>query len=89
VARYNVEDIDLDVDEIIDGLDDNEKQEMVDLLFEEGFEAENKNTKTIDPYSSSEHELSEIIFAIWNNRISLNNDDIDKLRFMSKKGFYQ
>lgn len=88
MARIDVE---VDVDDIIWSMGSWEKQEMADALYDDGYvpkalkqdldEVENKW-----PSGYSEQELSDVLDKIWNNRMFINNNDLETLINLAKKG---
>jgi hypothetical protein len=83
--------VSFDVEDIIWGMDRYEKQDMVDSLYDDGFVPSNVK-KDLDlvidrlPLTSLEQELSDLLDKVWNNRNVINNNDLEILKHLSKKG---
>lgn len=81
----------VNVNDMIDGMNRFEKQEMVDELYDEGYMPEQLQ-KDLDvaegkiPGSNLEQELYNILNKVWDNKMFLNNDDLEVLKHLSKKG---
>ena len=83
--------VSFDVDEIIWGMDKYEKQDMVDSLYDDGFvPTELKPEVTVwesrIPTTNLEKELSDTLNKIWDNRRFINNNDLETLKHLAKKG---
>lgn len=79
--------VDIDLDDLMWDLSKWDKQRLVDKLYEDGFVP--KEVETIDarePGTTLEYELSDILDKIWDNRRFINNDDLETLKHLSKKG---
>ena len=86
-------DIDVDVDDFYNDMDKYERQEMADLLYDNGYVPESiKDDLEIAneriPSSPNEQELTDILDKIWLNRRCIDNNDIQILIRLSKKGLY-
>jgi hypothetical protein len=87
-------DINVDLDDILWGMSDWEKQEMCDNLCDDGY---TPSTQSIDDIKSfffevegrithNERELLDILIKIWYNKHFINNKDIEQLKIYAKKG---
>lgn len=79
--------VDIDLDDLMWDLSKWDKQRLVDNLYENGYVP--KEVETIDarePGTHLEYELSDILDKIWDNRRFINNDDLETLKHLSKKG---
>jgi hypothetical protein len=79
--------IDIDLDDLMWDLSKWDKQRLADNLYENGYVP--KEVETIDarePETYLEYELSEVLDKIWDNRRFINNDDLETLKHLSKKG---
>lgn len=90
---YITHEYDVDVNEIINSMSEYEKQDMVDELYDEGYvasqlNADNTSMIGTDAQTTSEFELADILFKVWENKKFINNDDIQTLVRLTKKGFY-
>jgi hypothetical protein len=68
-----------------------EKQEMADALYDDGIIPTDLNAEVAVwesriPQTNLEKELSEILDKVWDNRRFISNDDLDVLKYISKKG---
>ena len=83
--------VSFDVDDLIWGMDKYEKQEMVDSLYDDGY-VPNNVKKDLDlvidrlPLTPLEQELSDLLDKIWDNRNVINNDDLEIIKHLTKKG---
>ena len=83
--------VSFDVEDIIWGMDRYEKQDMVDSLYDDGFVPSNVK-KDLDlvidhlPLTPSEQELSDLLDKVWNNRNVINNNDLEIIKHLAKKG---
>lgn len=79
--------VDIDLDDLMFDLSKYEKQDLVNKLYENRF-----IPKTIeaadarDPKTHLEYELSEILDKVWDNRSFINNEALESLKLISKKG---
>jgi hypothetical protein len=90
MARIDVE---VDTDDILWSMSKYEKQEMADALYDDGIipkelEPEVAVWESRIPQTNIEKELADILDKVWDNRKFLNNDDIEVLKHLSKKGLY-
>ena len=88
MARIDVE---IDVDDMYWDMSKREKQEMADMLYDDGYvpEAlESQIERLTDRMTETnlERDLSDLLDKIWSNRLFLTNDDIQTLTILSKKG---
>ena len=86
-------DINVDFDDVLGSMNDREKQEMCDNLYDDGYIPSNQDMDDVKSIFSpegrltqNESELADILINIWNNKHFINNDDIKQLRYYSKKG---
>jgi hypothetical protein len=84
-------DTDVDVDDMLWSMSSYEKQEMADALYDEGIIPKQLGRDVAEaedriPETNLELELHNILNTIWSNRLFLNNDDIQTLTQLSKKG---
>lgn len=84
-------DTDVDVDDMLWSMSSWEKQEMADALYDEGVIPKQMGKDVAEaedriPSTGLELELHDILNTIWSNRLFLNNDDIQTLTQLSKKG---
>jgi len=80
--------VDVDIDDILWKLSSNQKQELVDDLYDEGYiPAEVKEFELFNgsPQTHNETELLDILTKIWGNKRSLTQEDINTLTYLSKK----
>ena len=80
--------VDVDIDDILWELSSNQKQELVDDLYDEGYiPAEVKEFELFNgsPQTHNETELLDILTKIWGNKRSLTQEDINTLTYLSKK----
>ena len=90
MARISVE---IDVDDIYGDMIRSEKQKMADKLYENGFVAEKlrcdlKIAESKRIQTTLEQELFDILDKVWDNRMFINNNDLEILKQLSKKGLY-
>ena len=88
MARIDVE---VDIDDILWSMSKYEKQEMANSLYDDGIiptelKPEVDVWKSRIPQTNLEKELSEILDKVWDNRRFISNDDLDVLKYISKKG---
>jgi hypothetical protein len=86
-------DVEIDIDDIYWDMSRFEKQKMADVLYDDNIiPKELKSEVTMwesrIPQTNLEKELSNILDKVWDNRIFLNNDDLETLKHLSKKGIY-
>jgi hypothetical protein len=84
--------IDVDIDDILWSMSKWDKQNMAEALYNDGIvpkalqadldEIEGRNG--VQTYL--EHELSDLLDKIWNNRKFINNTDLEILKHLSNKG---
>ena len=83
--------VSFDVEDMIWGMDKYEKQEMVDSLYDDGY-VPNNVKKDLDlvidrlPLTPLEQELSDLLDKIWDNRNVINNNDLEIIKHLTKKG---
>jgi hypothetical protein len=83
--------VSFDVEDMIWGMDKYEKQEMVDSLYDDGYVPNNVKKDldlVIDRLTSTplEQELSDLLDKIWDNRNVINNNDLEIIKHLTKKG---
>lgn len=84
-------DVDIDIDDIYWDLSKLEKQELADKLYEDGYvpkelEEDLSIAEGLIPDTNLEQELYNILNKVWDNKMFLNNDDLEVLKHLSKKG---
>jgi len=72
--------IDIDIDDILWGMSDREKQELVDDLYEDGFIA-----KKDDDAKSTDDEWNEEIHKLFNSKWRLSKEDEETILNITKK----
>jgi len=80
--------VDVDIDDILWELSSNQKQELVDDLYDDGYiPAEVKEFELFNgsPQTYNETELLDILTKIWGNKRSLTQEDINTLTHLSRK----
>jgi hypothetical protein len=80
--------VDVDIDDILWELSSNQKQELVDDLYDDGYiPAEVKEFELFNgsPQTHNETELLDILTTIWGNKRSLTQEDINTLTHLSRK----
>jgi hypothetical protein len=80
--------IDIDVEnDVLWNMSDREKQQLAEILYDEGFYPEELESEVDRTGASTyyEIELVKILDKIWENRRSLTQNDIDVLTHLSKK----
>lgn len=82
--------VDVDLDDILDSMRKSEKQELVDELFREGYVPKKYRPAGEDYFGSGaettlEKELLKTLYAVWDNRVNLNEDDVKHLIQLAKK----
>jgi hypothetical protein len=85
MARIDVE---IDVDDMYWDMSRSEKQEMMEKLYEDGYMPKELQEELDgrQPGTNLEQELSDLLDAIYSNKMFLNNDDLETLKHLSKKG---
>jgi hypothetical protein len=84
-------DVDIDVDDMLWDMNRLEKQEMADKLYDHGYvpnKLQDELDQVLDRQASgnTEVELSNLLDAVWDNRMFLNSNDLEVLKHLSKKG---
>lgn len=72
--------IDIDIDDILWGMSDREKQELVDDLYEDGFIA-----KKIDDTESIDDEWNAEVHKLFNSKWRLSKEDEETILNITKK----
>jgi hypothetical protein len=88
MARIDVE---VDTDDILWSMSKYEKQEMADALYDDGIIPTDLNAEVAIwesriPQTNLEKELADILDKIWGNKRFIDNEALDMLIFLSKKG---
>jgi hypothetical protein len=83
--------VDIDIDDILWSMSKYKKQKMADALYDDGIIPTYLNAdvavwESRIPQTNLEKELSEILDKVWDNKRFINNDDLEVLRYLSKKG---
>jgi hypothetical protein len=79
--------VDIDLNDLMFDLSNREKQQLVDELYENGFIPKKiEAVDARDPKTHLEYELSEVLDKIWDNRRFIDNNDLETLNHLSKKG---
>ena len=86
-----MENITVDIDDMLWSMSKYKKQEMADALYDDGIIPTYLNTdvavwESRIPQTNLEKELAEILDKVWDNKRFINNDDLEILRHLSKKG---
>jgi hypothetical protein len=84
--------VEIDIEDILWNMSKWDKQNMAEALYNDGIvpkalqadldEIEGRNG--VQTYL--EHELSDLLDKIWNNRKFINNTDLETLKYLSNKG---
>ena len=72
--------IDIDIDDILWGMSDREKQELVDDLYEDGYIA-----KKDDAEKSFDNEWNDEVNKLFNNKWRLSKEDEETILKITKK----
>lgn len=90
MANINVE---IDIDDILWDLSKREKQKLTDELYDDGYTPTQMNEVDIrDTFSfneqltNTERDLLDLLIRIWENKNFLNNENLETLQFLAKKG---
>jgi hypothetical protein len=78
----NVDDLDIDVDDFFYEMSSSEKQEMFDLLLEDGFFVNGPNN---EPSSLLQDEFNKVIETIHSNRLRLTNEEDTLLKKIANR----
>ena len=83
--------ITVDIDDLMWDMSKYEKQEMAEALYEEGIIPKELNAEVAIwesriPQTNLEKELADILDKIWGNKRFIDNEALDMLIFLSKKG---
>ncbi len=83
-------DIDIDWDDFLYDCSSNEKQKIIDSLYDDGYVPKNMDDDEfkMEAESNTEVELIQTLRNIWNNRLFLNNKDLEELNYYANKGAY-
>ena len=83
-------DVDIDFNDYLSGCDSSEKQKIMDSLWQDGYTPKGVSEdgfEMIDE-STSEQFLKECLENIWKNRMFINNEDLESLKYYTNKGDY-
>ncbi len=88
MARIDTE---VDVDDMLWSMSSWEKQEMADELYEQDYIPKQLQkdlgiASERTAVTNLERDLSDLLDKIWDNKLFLNNDDIQTLTVLAKKG---
>jgi hypothetical protein len=72
--------IDIDIDDILWGMSDREKQELVDDLYEDGYIA-----KKDDDAKSTDDAWNEEVYKLFNSKWRLSKEDEETILNITKK----
>jgi hypothetical protein len=83
--------VDIDVDDIYWDMSRLEKQEMADKLYDDGYvpvelKQDLDKIENRTPNGASESELDNVLSKIWDNRMFINSNDLETLKYLAKKG---
>ena len=83
-------DIDIDWDDYLYECSSYEKQRIIDSLYDDGYVPKNMDESEfkMEAESYTEVELIQTLRNIWNNRLFLNNKDLEELNYYANKGAY-
>jgi hypothetical protein len=81
-------DVEVDIDDILWNMSKWDKQNIVDTLYEDGIVPKGlpEEIDVREPETYLEHELSDLLDKIWNNRKFINYNDLKTLKYLSNKG---
>ena len=83
-------DVDIDFNDYLSGCDSWEKQKMIDSLWQDGYTPKGVSEDEFEMVaeSTSEKFLKECLESIWKNRMFINNEDLESLKYYTNKGDY-
>lgn len=83
-------DVDIDFDDYLSGCDSSEKQIIIDSLWQDGYTPKSlfEDGFEMIAESTSEQFLKECLENIWKNRMFINNEDLESLKYYTNKGDY-
>jgi len=83
-------DVDIDFNDYLNGCDSWEKQEIIDSLWQDGYTPQGVSEDEFEMISESTSEqfLKECLENIWKNRMFINNEDLESLKYYTNKGDY-
>ncbi len=83
-------DVDIDFNDYLSGCDSWEKQKMIDSLWQDGYAPKGISEDEFEMVaeSTSEKFLKECLENIWKNRMFINNEDLESLKYYTNKGDY-
>lgn len=89
MAKLDI-DIDIDWDDYLYECAAWEKQKMIDSLWQDGYTPQGVSEDEFDMIaeSTSEKFLKECLENIWKNRMFINNEDLESLKYYTNKGDY-
>lgn len=89
MARLDI-DIDIDWDDYLYECAAWEKQKIIDSLWQDGYTPQGVSEDEFHMIaeSTSENFLKECLENIWKNRMFINNEDLESLKYYTNKGDY-
>lgn len=83
-------DVDIDFNDYLSGCDSWEKQKIMDSLWQDGYAPKGLFEDGVEMIaeSTSEKFLKECLENIWKNRMFINNEDLESLKYYTNKGDY-
>jgi len=83
-------DVDIDFNDYLSGCDSWEKQKIMDSLWQDGYAPTGLFEDGVEMIaeSTSEKFLKECLENIWKNRMFINNEDLESLKYYTNKGDY-
>lgn len=82
--------MDLDIDDFLYECSSFEKQRIMDSLWQNGYIPKGISEDEFEMVaeSTSEKFLKECLENIWKNRMFINNEDLESLKYYTNKGDY-
>ena len=82
--------MDLDIDDFLCECSSFEKQRIMDSLWQDGYAPKGSFEDGFEMIaeSASEQFLKECLENIWKNRMFINNEDLESLKYYTNKGDY-
>lgn len=82
--------MDLDIDDFLYECSSFEKQRIMDSLWQDGYAPKGISEDEFEMVaeSTSEKFLKECLENIWKNRMFINNEDLESLKYYTNKGDY-
>lgn len=81
--------VNVDLDEIYWQMSQYDKKKMAEWLAEDDIVEAVTEIKWPDAQSATEVELVQLLQDVWNNKISLTDNDFSILNKLGKKGLYE